>query len=163
MQGNGGRTSDVRETELVLAATRALVGMAARSLAGVADDVSVPQYRLLVLLESRGPQTMGTVAASLDVSASTATRACDRLVEKELVVRRADESDRRSVRVHLTPAGRNLVDQVMSRRRREIDAVLARMSPEARKRLARALADFAVTAGGAGDDRWGPDLALAAD
>ena len=37
-------------------ASRALVGVAARSLAGVGEEVTLPQYRMLVLLCSRGPQ-----------------------------------------------------------------------------------------------------------
>ena len=60
--------------EIGLAATRAMVGPAARSLSDVSNDISLAQYRVLVLLEGRGPQTMGALAESLDVNPSTATR-----------------------------------------------------------------------------------------
>ena len=60
-------------TEVVLDATRALVGVAARSLAIINDDVSLAQLRVLVLIDERGPQTMGQIATNLAVSPSTVT------------------------------------------------------------------------------------------
>ena len=42
--------------DTVLAASRALVAVAARSLAAAGDDVTLPQYRALVVLAARGPQ-----------------------------------------------------------------------------------------------------------
>jgi hypothetical protein len=42
--------------DTVLAASRALVAVAARSLAAAGDEVTLPQYRALVVLSARGPQ-----------------------------------------------------------------------------------------------------------
>ena len=42
--------------DTVLAASRALVAVAARSLAAAGDEVTLPQYRALVVLAARGPQ-----------------------------------------------------------------------------------------------------------
>jgi DNA-binding MarR family transcriptional regulator len=56
--------------EMVLQATRALVGLAARSLAAASDDVSLAQHRVLVLLEDRGAQTMGVLAELLGIRRS---------------------------------------------------------------------------------------------
>jgi hypothetical protein len=66
----------------VLRASRALVAVAARSIAQVDDTVTLPQYRALVALAARGPQNMGALADELGVHASTATRMCDRLATK---------------------------------------------------------------------------------
>lgn len=140
--------------DAVLLATRALVGVAARSLTYLADDVSLVQYRVLVLLAERGPSTMGALTDSLDVNPSTATRVCDRLVDKRLVRRRVDDEDRRSVHVALTARGRRLIDEVMQRRREEITRILKRMGTASRQRLAAALDDFAVAARESGDDAW---------
>ncbi len=140
--------------EDVLAATRALVGIAARSLAEVSDDVSLAQYRVLVLLEGRGVLTMGDLAASLDVHASTVTRMCDVLVEKKLIVRRPDDENRRSVYAVLAPRGRRLVTRVMGRRRALIDAALDRMTPAAQRRLARGLTEFAAVTDEAAGRAW---------
>jgi DNA-binding MarR family transcriptional regulator len=64
-----------RETDelvdAVLGASRALVGVAARSLATVAEDVTLAQYRVLIELASRGPQRVADLADALtDWSAS---------------------------------------------------------------------------------------------
>ena len=88
------------------------------------------------------------------MSPSTATRVCDRLVDKKLVHRRTDADDRRSVRVDLTSRGRKLVEQVMQRRRALIADVLLRLSPQSRRRLADALVEFSNAAGEVSDGAW---------
>jgi DNA-binding MarR family transcriptional regulator len=159
-------TLDVRE--IVVASTRAFVGIAAQALLTVGDDVSLPQYRVLVLLDDQQPQTMGALADRLGVSPSTATRVCDRLTDKRLISRHVDDSDRRSVRVQLTKQGQRLVDEVTRARRIKIDAILERMGTAAERRLAKSLAEFAAAAGEAPDHAWtlgwssGPDVATGA-
>ncbi|HEX6499442.1 MAG TPA: MarR family transcriptional regulator, partial [Micromonosporaceae bacterium] len=103
--------------EALLTASQALVGLAARSLAGLNEDVTLPQYRTMVVLASRGPQRVADIAAELGVAPSTATRMCDRLVRKGWARRSRSTRDRRVVRLALTPAGRDLIEQVMERRR----------------------------------------------
>jgi DNA-binding MarR family transcriptional regulator len=139
--------------QVVLSATRVFVGVAAEALFAVADDVTLPQYRVLVLLDDREPRTMGALAEQLGVTPSTATRVCDRLTQKRLIVRRVDESDRRSVRVQLTKRGQRLVDAVTREREAKIDEILERMSIAAKRRLAAALNEFAAAAGQSDDDR----------
>jgi DNA-binding MarR family transcriptional regulator len=141
-------------TEVVLDATRALVGVAARSLASISDDVTLAQLRVLVLIDERGPQTMGQIATNLAVSPSTVTRVCDRLVEKKLARRQPSEHDRRALHLTLTPKSRRLIKETMQRRRQEINGVLGLMSPPAQQRLAVALADFSAAAGELGDQAW---------
>ena len=41
-----------------VAASRALVAVAARSLADLSDDITLPQYRALVVLRTRGPSAL---------------------------------------------------------------------------------------------------------
>jgi hypothetical protein len=92
--------------DAVLTASRVLVAIAARSLADVGDEVTLTQYRSLVVLASRGPQSVAALADELGVTPSTVSRLCDRLVRKRLVRRREDRRDRRAVRLALTPAAR---------------------------------------------------------
>jgi DNA-binding MarR family transcriptional regulator len=106
--------------DAVLGASRALVAVAARSLADLAEDVTLPQYRVLVELASRGPQRSADLGEALGVERSTAGRMCDRRVRKGLVQRRRETGDRRAVRISVTAAGRALVDAVTRRRRSEI-------------------------------------------
>ena len=147
----------VRQDELTdafLAASRALVGVAARSLAGLAEDVTLAQYRVLIELMIRGPQRVSDLASALAVDGSTATRMCDRLVHKLLVQRRRVSSDRRGVRVSLTPAGRDLVQQVSKWRRGEIARILRRLPAEDRPRVLAALRAFADAAGEVPEQDW---------
>jgi len=146
--------SEPHVREVVLEATRALVGVAARSLAEVSEDVTLAQYRVLVLLDGRGAQTMGELAHSLDVNPSTVTRVCDVLSDKKLINRIQAKGNRRSVRAELSVRGRKVVQQVMARRRRLIDDALCRMSPQAQRRLARGLTEFAEAAGEVSHHAW---------
>jgi DNA-binding MarR family transcriptional regulator len=143
-------------TQAFLVASRALVGVAARSLAGV-DDVTLPQYRALVVLQRPVPVTVGDLAATLDIHRSTATRLCDRLERKGLVRRRPGASeDRRETSVTLTAKGRRLVDRVTEHRVRDLHMIASWMSPADRQRAIAGLTAFAVAAGELpGVDRFG--------
>ena len=128
-------------------ASRALVAVAARSLAAAADEVTLPQYRALVVLAASGPQGTADLAAALAVNPSTATRMCDRLVRKGLVRRHRQAGDRRTVRIALTPAGRDLVADVTKRRRAELVRLLGRLPQAQHEPVIAAFQAFAEAAG----------------
>jgi DNA-binding MarR family transcriptional regulator len=140
--------------DAVVGASRALVAIAARSLGAAGDEVTLAQYRALVVLASRGPQRVVDLAGFLDVTASTATRMCDRLVRKGLVHRQRLSSDRRTVRVSISAAGRDLVAAVTRRRRRDVQAIVARMSAREREQLVATLRTFADAAGEVPEQDW---------
>ena len=133
--------------DTVLAASRALVAVAARSLAAAGDEVTLPQYRALVVLAARGPQGTAELAATLAVTPSTVTRLCDRLVRKGLVRRHRQAGDRRTVRIALTAAGRNLVAEVTRRRRAELARLLEVLPPGQHEPVIAAFRAFAAAAG----------------
>jgi len=133
--------------DTVLAASRALVAVAARSLAVAGDEVTLPQYRALVVLAARGPQGTAELAAALAVNPSTATRMCDRLVRKGLVRRHRQAGDRRMVRIALTAAGRDLVTEVTRRRRAELARLLGALPPDQHQPVIAAFRAFAAAAG----------------
>jgi DNA-binding MarR family transcriptional regulator len=138
----------------VVGASRALVAIAARSLGAAGEEVTLPQYRALVVLASRGPQRVVDLAGFLDVTASTATRMCDRLAGKGLARRQRLSNDRRSVRVSISAAGRDLVAAVTQRRRRDIQAIVERMSSADRAQLVTTLRMFAEAAGEVPEQDW---------
>ena len=140
--------------DAVLAASRALVAVAARSLAAVDDEVTLPQYRVLVVLCARGPHGMGGLADELGCSGSTATRLCDRLVARRLVDRRHRAGNRREVEVRATRAGEALVCRVTERRRDEIESILANIAPRQQAALVGAFRAFADAAGEVPDQAW---------
>jgi DNA-binding MarR family transcriptional regulator len=140
--------------DAVLGASRVLVAVAARSLAGLAEDVTLPQYRVLIELAARGPQRVADLASVLAVERSTATRMCDRLVRKHLVARRRVNTDRRGVRVALTRSGRELIEAVSDRRRGEITRIVRRMPGSDRRAVLAALRAFAAAAGEVPEQDW---------
>jgi len=131
--------------EALLLASRALVGVAARSLAGI--DVTLPQYRTMVLVDNHPGITVSDLAEALDVHPSTATRACDRLVAKQLLRRRQGGRDRRATELVLTARGRRLVEQVTQRRRRDVRAIVDRLPEDLRDATLTAFEAFAAAAG----------------
>lgn len=152
---HGGKPAQTDEVaEAVLRASRALVAVAARSLATVAEDVTLAQYRALIELAARGPQRLADLAHALGVDRSTATRMCDRLVRKRLVTRRRGSEDRRVVRVSLTPAGLALVTDVSRRRHAEIRRIVRRMPASSRPLVVSALQAFAEAAGEVPEQDW---------
>ena len=133
--------------DAVVRASRALVGITVRALAAVSDEVTLPQLRTLVVVSLQGPQTVSALADRLDVHASTMTRMCSRLVARGLVVRKPSAIDRREVVIELTKQGQALANEVMDKRRREIDAVVRHLSVDDRDRVVSALELFTRAAG----------------
>ena len=140
--------------DAVLSASRVLVAIAARSLADAGEQVTLTQYRSLVILASRGPQSVAALADSVAVTSPTASRLCERLVRKGLVGRRTDRHDRRRVRIVLTEAGRDLVDTVTERRRQEIADLLASVPAEVQRSAVAALRQLAAGAGEVPEQDW---------
>lgn len=138
----------------VLGASRALVAVAARSLGAADGNVTLPQYRALVVLASQGSKSVGELAEVLDVSQSTATRMCDRLVRKTLISRKRPDDNRRTVIVEITATGTELVAAVTRRRRADLRSILRKMPPESRASLVPALRAFADAAGEAPEQAW---------
>jgi DNA-binding MarR family transcriptional regulator len=137
--------------DALLRASRALVAITSRSLRAVNQDVTLPQFRSLVVLATAGPQTVSALADRLAVHASTMTRMCNRLVTRGLVVRAPSAVDRREVVIALTTMGTSVVEDVMSARRLELDQVIGRIGDEDRMAVVVALNKFAQAAG-AGPD-----------
>lgn len=134
--------------------SRALVGIAVRSINAAPVEVTPVQHRLLVLLATRGDQTVGALAEQLDVNGSNASRLCDRLQKLALVARDRSSSDGRAVDVSLTPAGRALLETVRKHRRREIQTVLRHMSPTDVNVTIKALIAFGEAAHEVGEAEW---------
>jgi DNA-binding MarR family transcriptional regulator len=140
--------------DAVLRASRVLVAVAVRSLAAVDSDVTLPQYRALVVLASRGAQRPTVLAEALALHPSTITRLCDRLVAKRLVQRATSPTNRREVTIVLTPKGRRLVDSVTQERRAEIAQIVARVPARERTTLIHALHALGAAADEPADSDW---------
>jgi DNA-binding MarR family transcriptional regulator len=135
------------DVEATLAASRALLGVVARSLAEVLEQITLPQFRVLVVLCAEGPLRSGVLAERLGIHQSTFTRTADRLVAQGWIRREVSAESRREVIVDLTDSGQQLVLDVMRARRREIERVLRRATPEQREAIRTGFDAFAEAAG----------------
>jgi DNA-binding MarR family transcriptional regulator len=140
-------TTTEREVAAVLDASRALVGVAAKSLSPLEDAMSVTQFRALMIIASRGPLHSAALAEAMGIHASNATRACDRLFGDGLINRVEGTTDRRHLMLTLTVRGRRLVDAVTRRRTTAIREILQRIPVQDRRQVAHVFALFADAAG----------------
>lgn len=140
--GAAGRDDVDAVTRAVLTASRLLVAVSARSLAEVEDRLTLPQFRMLVVLSSRGATKLVALADQLQVAPSTAMRMVDRLISVGLAHRRLNPANRRETLLELTEAGRLAVENVTARRHQEIASIVERMAPERRAALVEALGAF---------------------
>ena len=146
-RGALGVVADEEVTDAIIRASRALVGIAVRSLTASDEEVTLPQYRTLVTLTYGGGRRLADLASSLGVSPSTATRMCDRLVRKGLITRTRDEIDRREVNLEVTPAGKQIVEGVIERRRDDVRELLKLIPVSTRNQLVESLSVLAGASG----------------
>jgi len=139
------------------------VAVAARSLGALAEEVTLTQYRTLVVLASRGPKSLAELADAVAVTPPTATRMCDRLIKKGLVVRRNDRGDRRLVHLTLAKRGRDLVDEVTQRRRAEIVELVRAVPEDQRAAMVDSLQRLSAAAGEVPEQDWSAGWGLETD
>ena len=135
--------------DVVVAASRVLVGIATRSLEATARDVTLPQCRALVTMAQLGPSSLVALADALRVNPSTAKRMCDRLIVKGLVDRVAAGG---GLSLKLTRRGRDVVRRITEARRQELRQVVDQLSDAERVELVRCMEAFR-RAGGEADER----------
>ncbi len=134
--------------------SRALVGIAVRSINAAPVEVTLTQHRLLVLLATRGDQTVKALAEQLEVNASNASRLCDRLQRLGMLARDRSSSDGREVVVSLSADGRKLLETVRTHRRDDVQRVLSQMSRTDLDTMMGALTAFGDAAHEIGEAEW---------
>lgn len=94
-------------TDALLTASRLLVAISAHSIAQVDENITIPQFRTLVILSNHGPINLATLATLLGVQPSATGRMVDRLVGAELIDRLPHPTSRRELLAALTKRGRD--------------------------------------------------------
>lgn len=89
-----------------------------------AFGLTTPQYRVLRRLHG-SPQSAAQLAEGLGVTAGNLTGVLDRLESAGLMTRERDPGDRRSLRLHLSPAGQALVDRAAPQVRAHVRSLFA--------------------------------------
>jgi DNA-binding MarR family transcriptional regulator len=134
-------TRDAVDARLVLALDAALQQLAGvvetvyvnhllEDVLGDAEEITAAQLRTLAQLASVDALPVGRIASGLKISYPAATKAVDRLVERGLAARDRDPQDARSIRVHLTERGRELIARVAQERREKLRRALERLGGE---------------------------------
>lgn len=77
-------------------------------------ELTWPQWMILNILSAGDVNTPAVIAAQLGVDRSGVTRLLDRLEDKGYVEREHDKLDRRSVKLHITAKGKQLMSEINS-------------------------------------------------
>lgn len=108
------------------------VGMTALALseAELPVDLTLPQWRVLVIVTESDGLRVGEIAGRVGVGLPSASRLIRRLEDRGLVTTERDESDRRATLVRATDQGRRVRTTLVRKRRRLIaDALEATSEP----------------------------------
>lgn len=140
--------------EALAALSRVLVGLTARSLGALDIDLTLSQYRTVVVLASRGPQRTTDLARELGVHPSTVTRVCDRLIRRGLVHREHGRRDRRVAWLTLTEQGGDLVERTIQRRSAELSKLVEATPVDGTEQVIRLLDALVTAAGELPERQW---------
>lgn len=98
-------------------------------------QLSLPQLGTLHFLRAEGAQSVSAIAQHVQLSLAATSHLVDRLVQRGLLTRSEDPSDRRQKRVDLTAEGRAVVGAVQADAMASLDALLAEVPAELRRRF----------------------------
>lgn len=87
--------------------------------------ITTPQFIALQWLLEDGDLTIGELSNKINLAFSTTTDLVDRMEKNNLVERRRDQKDRRVVRIHLLPEGKEIIHEVIEKRQAYLNVVLA--------------------------------------
>lgn len=118
------------------------------------QKLSIPQYSLLGFLSSKGPLSMGQLAALMGHTTPATTGLVERLNQAGLVQRHHPDYDRRKVIVEITPKGAAVVEAHKHEMAGCITRIMERLAPEDRlawNRIYRAIRAYVEENEGSGD------------
>lgn len=94
----------------------------------VEGRISVSQFLVLRLLTQSGPARVSQIAEKMQITSSAVTFLTDKLMEKELIGRKRDKTDRRAVHVFATEKGVSLIKELETKRREAAENLLGNLS-----------------------------------
>jgi DNA-binding MarR family transcriptional regulator len=103
------------------------------------SGLSLAQMTVLMHLYYRGPREVMAFGDLMQVSPAGASQMVERLVQQGLVQRSEAPDDRRVRLVHLTDAGRRVVDESIRARQGWVERLLASLTDEQRAAIGQAL------------------------
>ncbi|NQT53776.1 MarR family transcriptional regulator [bacterium] len=100
--------------------------------------VSLPQFRMLLMLDMDGDSSMGELARRVGVTMPTATSSINALVKGRHASRRRSVEDRRVVLVSITAKGRKVLEQLHQERAERLRAILSGLDADDQRALVEA-------------------------
>ena len=139
--------ADTRTVGAIERLVTAAVGLTTRTLAQarVASDITLPQWRALVVVAQADGIRVGEIGARVGLGLPAASRLVRRLERRGLVTTERDERDRRATVVRPTDRGRRLWRDVEEHRCRLIEAMLDARTEPLPERLPEGLEELAST------------------
>lgn len=125
-------------------ASRGLLAVSLGALSQMEQRVTTTHLRALQALERLGPCKVGELADAVDLAPSSASRLSDRLAEAGLITRSVAPDNRRATQLDLTPAGRDLVNELIKVRAASIRHIVDHMSEPDRRSLLRGAQAFSA-------------------
>ena len=104
------------------------------------------EFGVLEVLYHKGELLVCEVQRRILVESSSTTYVVDKLVQRGLVRRRPDETDRRSVRLDLTPAGRRLIQRIFPPHAQAMRRAVAALPPREQAQAIRLLRELGLGA-----------------
>jgi DNA-binding MarR family transcriptional regulator len=137
------------DTRRILDELSAVTRLLARASGGPDEGPPMTSTQRLALFETAigGPVRLSELADRMGITAPTASRAVDTLVEIGLLERLPDPADRRAVRIDVTRPGRKLIEERKARVVAALEPAVAALSAQDRARLAALLARLADALG----------------
>jgi DNA-binding MarR family transcriptional regulator len=127
-----------RPAELASRLRFAVMRLSRRLRQHTAGDITQSQLSALATVVRDGPMTLRDLAAAERVQPPTITRILEPLLDKQLVARNADPTDRRVAWVEATREGRAHVEQIRRRRDTYLARRLREFTPDELALLAQA-------------------------
>ncbi|HEY4268262.1 MAG TPA: MarR family transcriptional regulator [Galbitalea sp.] len=122
-----------------------LIGMVSRSVDFALGFLELPHFRILILLSERDSMPMSEIAAAMAMRSRTLSTLLHSMEATGwLTISGPDRGISDSATI--TEQGRAVVDDVTSKRQREIDEILQRLSDTDRAMIDTAFSSFAVAA-----------------
>jgi MarR family 2-MHQ and catechol resistance regulon transcriptional repressor len=128
--------SDTSGTHVWLVLMKAYRSVARHaSLSHEAAEIGLSEFMILEALLSKGPLLVNDIGRRINLTSGAITTAIDRLEERGLVRRSADDRDRRARIVSLTPSGRALITRTFAAHKARMDAAADTLTRNERQTL----------------------------
>lgn len=102
-----------------------------------AAGLTESQFGVLEVLLHLGPMSQRCISRKLFTSGANITTILDNLEKRSLILRERCPTDRRAFTIHLTPAGRDLIEHAFPPHARRITELFGVLSAEEQRELGR--------------------------